>query len=236
METGQPPNLTTITKKVSASLNLWITVLTSTDTGWQLGSWAVHICLKNSAGESGYVLPGKRVIVPTPTPRPPPHHPHPLEREPVTHVWTFDSYTGCGPDRKKVKECSNGHARYTRQTNAAEPLIWDEWKNVGSSEIVYGSSSNVGSPRLISGVCKHGKERSWTRSQRQESENQCGGTKYQTITTEGTEFNYDTVTETWGNWTDTGNTRENELDYSIEKEQERFSSPCNRRETSWVAA
>ena len=104
---------------------------------------------------------------------------------------------------------------------------------MGSSEIVYGSWNNVGSPRLISGVCKHGKERSWTRSQRQESENQCWGTKYQTITAEGTEFNYDTVTETWGNWTDTGNTRENELDYSIEKEQERFSSPCNRSETSW---
>lgn len=63
-----------------------------------------------------------------------------------------------------------------------------------------------------------------------------GGTKYQTITAEGTEFNNDTVTETWGNWADTGNTRENELDYSIEKEQERFSSPCNRRETNWVAA
>ncbi len=38
METGQPPNLTTIIERVSASLNLWITVLTSTDTGWQLGS------------------------------------------------------------------------------------------------------------------------------------------------------------------------------------------------------
>ena len=77
LETGQPPNLTTITKRVAASLNEWITVLPSADTGWEQGNWAVHVRFENSVGESSYVLPGIQVTVPAPTPTPPP--PPPVE-------------------------------------------------------------------------------------------------------------------------------------------------------------
>ena len=230
MSTGQPPNQTTVTKAIGTTLNSWVDVLTSGDTGWATGvTWVASIRFENSVGNSAYSLPGKSVAVPTPPPPPPPP-------PSVTHVWSFDRYTGCGPTRKKVEECSNGHSRHTRQTNASEPIIWGDWENVGSPVITYGSWSNVGSPQLISGVCKQRKERGWTRSQRQESTNQCGGTRFKSVTRKGTEFNYDTVSETWGSWSDTGSTRENEFDYSIEKEQEKFSSPCNRRQTRWVAA
>ena len=34
----------------------------------------------------------------------------------VTHRWRFDEYTGCGPTRKKIEVCSNGHARHTRRS------------------------------------------------------------------------------------------------------------------------
>ena len=402
METGQPPNLTTITKRVTASLNEWITVLSSTDTGYQQGRWVVHIRFENSVGESRYVLPGKLVIVPTTPPPPPPpplavvlpkptndqwnvrrstdgiyanvvslptvspaisevqvrlqidtstvtatlgitldnsydkvladdssnwqtgewsvsvrfrnsngYGPYsdvkmvlvadrvptgrtrnrtetdwvdtgrtqtdPVEdfdekeqrrlvtyeqeeelrpnpdnepnrwvlirefkyrwvriQDPPTHRWTFVEHQGCGPSREKIEACSNGHPRHTRRRSAPEDYIWGPWTNVGSPVIVYGSYSNVGSPQLISGTCKQRKIRNWTRSQRQQSRNQCGGAKFQSVTTTGTEFNFDTVSETWGSWTDTGQTREHPVELIVEKEQERFSSPCNRRQTQWV--
>lgn len=232
---------------------------------------------------------------------------------PPKHVWTWvdpAEYTGCGPTRRRRKECSNGHARHTKLVSASEPLIWsewsdtgdtrdsdigswsddgntrgcgpgkkkrqsrtisrqkkqqstnqcdgsktqwipttsrtetqwvdapedliwDDWKNVGQPVIVYGSWTNVGSPSLIAGTCKQRQKRTWTRSQRQQSTNQCGGTRFKSVTTEGATYRYDTVTETWGRWTDTGRTREDPITFIVEYEQERFSSPCNRRQTRW---
>ena len=186
---------------------------------------------KNDDGEGPWSTVKSLLTSSPPPPPPPPPPPSP------THIWTWVSpaeYTGCGPSRKRRQECSNGHARHTKLVSASEPYEWGSWSNVGAAVIDYGSWSNVGSPRLISGVCKQRKERTWTRSQRQKSTNQCGGARFQTITTKGTQFDYDTVTETWGNWTDTGNTREHPVEPIVEKEQERFSSPCNRRQTQWV--
>ena len=255
----------------------------------------------NSGGESS---PSVAASLLTKAPPPPP----------PTHVWTWvdpAEYTGCGPTRKRRKECSNGHARHTKLVSASEKLIWsewsdtgdtrnsgigswrddgntrdcgpdkekrqrrtisrekeqestnqcggrktqwvsttsrtetqwvaapesliwDDWKNVGQPVIVYGSWTNVGSPSLIAGTCKQRQKRTWTRSQRQESTNQCGGTRFNSVTTEGTTYRYDTVTETWGSWTDTGRTREDPITFIVEYEQERFSSPCNRRQTRWL--
>ena len=42
----------------------------------------------------------------------------------VTHRWRFDRYTGCGPNRKRRQECTNGHARHTRLRSAPEDYIW----------------------------------------------------------------------------------------------------------------
>ena len=73
LEAGQPPNLTTVSKAIGTSLNSWVTVLSSSDTQWQTGSWAVHIRFENSVGNSAYST-GKSATVPTPVspPRPRP--------------------------------------------------------------------------------------------------------------------------------------------------------------------
>ena len=75
LEAGQPPNLTTVTEAIGTSLNSWITVLSSSDTQWQTGSWAAHIRFENSTGNSAY-SDGKSATVPTavspPRPRPTP--------------------------------------------------------------------------------------------------------------------------------------------------------------------
>ena len=230
MERGAPPNQTTVTKAIGTTLDTWVTVLSSGDTGWATGvTWVAHIRFENSVGNSRYSLPGKSVTVPNVTPPPPP----------VTHSYrdiTPAVYSGCGPNRRRKQECIRLGHEDTRWRSASEPLRWGDWRNVDSPVIVYGSWRNVGSPQLISGTCKQRKERSWTRSQRQQSRSHCGGTKFQSVTTEGTEFNYDTVSETWGSWTDTGRTREHPVELIVEKEQERFSSPCSRRQTQWVIA
>ena len=41
---------------------------------------------------------------------------------------------------------------------------------------------------------------------------------------------------TWGSWSYTGGTDYDDIEDVIYYEQERFSSPCNRRETRWVYA
>ena len=73
LEAGQPPNLTTVTEAIGTTLNSWVTVLSSSDTQWQTGSWAVHIRFENSVGNSAY-SDGKSATVPTPVspPRPRP--------------------------------------------------------------------------------------------------------------------------------------------------------------------
>ena len=72
METGQPPNLVTVTKAIGVSLDTWVDVLTSADTEWLAGTWTAQIRFENSAGNSRYSLPGKPVIVPAVPPPPPP--------------------------------------------------------------------------------------------------------------------------------------------------------------------
>ena len=73
LEAGQPPNLTTVTEAIGTSLNSWVTVLSSSDTQWQTGNWAVHIRFENLVGNSAYST-GKSATVPTP---PPPPRPRP---------------------------------------------------------------------------------------------------------------------------------------------------------------
>ena len=156
---------------------------------------------------------------------------------PGTHSYrdiTPAVYSGCGPDRRRKQECIRLGHEDTNWRSASEPLRWGDWRNVGSPVIVYGSWRNVGSPQLISGTCKQRKERSWTRSQRQQSRSHCGDTKFQSVTTTGTEFNYDSVSETWGSWSYTGGTDYDDIEDVIYYEQERFSSPCGRRQTKWV--
>ena len=74
MESGQPPNLITVTRAIGMTLDNWVDVLSNGDTGWATGvTWVAHIRFENSVDHSSYSLPGKPVTVPmSPTPPPPP--------------------------------------------------------------------------------------------------------------------------------------------------------------------
>ena len=57
METGQPPNLTTVVKTFDVAdiaIGEYITVLSSADTGWQEGTWIAQIRFRNSVGYGPY--------------------------------------------------------------------------------------------------------------------------------------------------------------------------------------
>ncbi len=79
---------------------------------------------KNAAGV-GSPSPVASLVTKTPPPKPTPKPP------PVTHVWSHSSYTGCGPGRKEIQACSNGHSRHTRTVSASDPLIWYDWEYTG---------------------------------------------------------------------------------------------------------
>ena len=65
--------------------------------------------------------------------------------------------------------------------------------------------------------------------------NHCGGYRpADPVVIVKTEYRRVTVSETWSIWTDTCRTREHPIELIVEKEQERFSSPCNRTQTRWV--
>ena len=235
LETGQPANLTIVTKGVGTTLNSWETVLSSSDTQWQTGSWVAQTRFKNSVGNSRYSLPGKAVTVPTvpTTPvTPPPVTP------PTTHVWTFVEYQGCGPTRKKVEACSNGHTRHTRLRSASEPYRWGWWYNTGHTRNrVVGSWTNTSIYR----GCGPNRERKQTRTttweKEQERQSHCGNVESRWVSDSSTDTRWVAAAEPlrWTEWADTGATRENEFDYSVEKQQRRTSN-CGNTQTRWVAA
>ena len=155
----------------------------------------------------------------------------------VTHRWRFDEYTGCGPNRKKVEACSNGHPRHTRRRSASELYRWDPPENDGGPTTVTTAWRDQGSPSLFGGTCKKLQRRTVTTTQKKRERNHCGGyRRADPVVIVKTEYRRVTVSETWGSWTDTGQTREHPVELIVEKEQERFSSPCNRRQTQWVVA
>ena len=67
METGQPPNLTTVVKTLSVTditIGAYTAVLSSADANWQTGTWIAQIRYKNPRTFSGYSTT-KSVTVPT---------------------------------------------------------------------------------------------------------------------------------------------------------------------------
>ena len=54
METGQPPNLNTVTKNIGTSLDTWVDVLTRGQTGWTTGTWIAQIRFRNSVDYGPY--------------------------------------------------------------------------------------------------------------------------------------------------------------------------------------
>ena len=163
----------------------------------------------------------------TPPPPPPPV---------VTHSWTHVRYEGCGPTRDKVEACSNGHARHTRTVDAPEPYRW-RTVNDGSPTTTYTAWSNLGEPYLSGSSCKQVQIRQSTTVQRRKQVNHCNdGVERPADPVRTTTYQRQviTVSETWGDWSYTGGTDYDDIEDVVYYQQERFSSPCNRRETRWV--
>ena len=131
-------------------------------------------------------------------------------------------------------------ATETRWVSCPEPEPCGPWGDTGEERAASrGKYSNTGSTR----GCGPDKECRQSRTVRYEKEQErvCdSGNRTETrwvFSRTATEYRWVDCPEAlrWGNWTDTGNTRENEFDYSIEKEQRR-TSHCNTTQTRWVAA
>ena len=220
LESGSGSDSVTVIKAIGTTLNSWVTVLDNTDDRWSEGEWTAKIRFENDEKNSNYSAT-KPVTVPRP---------------PVRWVDTNPlQIRGCGPTREKQQVNANNTSE-TRWVAAPEDLVWGELENDGEATEVTTAWEDQGSPSLFGGVCKQLQRRTATTTQNKRERNQCGGYRpAEPVVIERTDYQRVTIAETWGNWRDTGNTREHPVELIIEKEQERFSSPCNRRETRWVA-
>ena len=220
LEGGSTSDRAKVIKPIGTTLNTWVTVLSSSDDRWREGAWVAKIRFENSEKNSNYSAT-KLVTVPRP---------------PVRWVDTNPlQIRGCGPTREKQQVNANNTSE-TRWVAAPEDLVWGELENDGEATEVTTAWEDQGSPSLFGGVCKQLQRRTATTTQNKRERNQCGGYRpAEPVVIERTDYQRVTIAETWGNWRDTGNTREHPVELIIEKEQERFSSPCNRRETRWVA-
>ena len=220
LEGGSTSDRAKVIKPIGTTLNTWVTVLSSSDDRWREGAWVAKIRFENSEKNSNYSAT-KPVTVPRP---------------PVRWVDTNPlQIRGCGPTREKQQVNANNTSE-TRWVAAPEDLVWGELENDGEATEVTTAWEDQGSPSLFGGVCKQLQRRTATTTQNKRERNQCGGYRpAEPVVIERTDYQRVTIAETWGNWRDTGNTREHPVELIIEKEQERFSSPCNRRETRWVA-
>ena len=220
LEGGSTSDRAKVIKPIGTTLNTWVTVLSSSDDRWREGAWVAKIRFENSEKNSNYSAT-KPVTVPRP---------------PVRWVDTNPlQIRGCGPTREKQQVNANNTSE-TRWVAAPEDLVWSELENDGEATEVTTAWEDQGSPSLFGGVCKQLQRRTATTTQNKRERNQCGGYRpAEPVVIERTDYQRVTIAETWGNWRDTGNTREHPVELIIEKEQERFSSPCNRRETRWVA-
>lgn len=176
-----------------------------------------------------------------------------------TGSWTDDGRTrGCGPNREKRQRRTISREKKQRSTNQcggsktkwvpttsrteyqwvsdSEPYVW-RTVNDGSPTTTYTAWSNLGEPYLSGSSCKQVQIRQSTTVQRRKQVNHCNDGVERSADPVRTTRNYRqviTVTETWGNWSYTGATHYDDIEDVMYCEQERFSSPCNRRQTQWV--
>ena len=181
-----------------------------------------------------------------------------VTRNSDTGSWRDDDNTrGCGPNREKrqrrtisrekeqesTNQCGGRKTQWvsttsrteTRWVDAPEPYMW-RTVNDGTPTTSYTAWSNLGEPYPSGSSCKQVQIRQSTTEQRRKQVNHCNDGVERPADPVRTTRNYRrvvTVTETWGDWTDTGRTREDPITFIVEYEQERFSSPCNRRQTRW---
>ena len=261
METGQPPNLNTVTKNIGTSLDTWVDVLTRGQTGWTTGTWIAQIRFRNSVDYGPYsdVKSDTVPTVPTtPDPDPCTWRSTTETRKGTPTTWTHVRYSGCGPDRRKLEtrdqpwekkeECVlNGVVQDTRWVyhtteteyrwlDSPEPYRW-RTVNDGSPTTTYTAWTNLGEPYPSGSSCKQVQIRQSTTVQRRKQVNHCNdGVEKPADPVKTTTYQRQviTVTETWGNWSYTGGTDYDDIEDIVYYEQERYSYPCNRRDTRWV--
>ena len=218
LEGGNATDSATVIKAIGTTLNRWVTVLDDGDERWSEGAWTAKIRFENDEKNSRY---SATKPVPTPTP------PNWVDTAPL-------ETRGCGPDREKQQTNANNTGE-TRWVAAPEDYVWGDPENDGEATEVATAWTDQGGPALFGGECKQLQTRTVTTTQNRRQMNQCGGYRpADPAVIVRTEYQRITVSESWGDWSDTGNFRENQTLLIMEKEQERFSSPCNRRETRWV--
>ena len=148
--------------------------------------------------------------------------------------------------REKLQERTSqsgnrSESRWVSTTSATQNRwvdcpVCDEWSVSGKTRNrVTGSWSDTGSTRGCGP--NRDKRQSRTETWQYEETRACpGGTQSRWKNDSSTQYQWVSAPEAlrWGAWTDTGNTRENEFDYSVEKEQRR-TSHCGDTQTRWVA-
>ena len=148
-------------------------------------------------------------------------------------------------ERTRTSQCNDSQSRWvadsiteTRWVDDPEPVeTWPPtWTDTGNTR-----NRNVGGWTNLTTTRDCGADRERKQSQlitwqkEQSRTSNLGNTRTKWIAASDINFRWssDPGPETWGGWKDTGNTRENEFDYSVEKEQRRTSS-CGNTETRWV--
>ena len=137
----------------------------------------------------------------------------PVTPPPITHVWTFVSNEGCGPTRKRVEECTNGHTRHTRKEDASEPLVWTAFADVSPAVTrnrVEGQWRDTGNQRENQILLIFEKEQNLTITwqKKQMSTNQCDDVEYDWADASSTQTRWRIIPEECGSWRDVaGSTR-----------------------------
>ena len=193
METGQPPNLTTVVKTLDVAditIGEYTTVLSSADTGWQTGTWIAQIRFQNSLAFGPY-SDVKSDTVPTPETCTWQDVSPPEIRNRVEGAWTDTGRTQQDPvddswekeqeqtiTWEKKQECTSGgttHYRWVSESRTETRWVPDcTWVDVSPPEIrnrAEGSWSNTDETRWV--ATERIFERKQTRVVTWEKEQEC---------------------------------------------------------------
>ena len=159
---------------------------------------------------------------------------------PVTHSYrdiTPAIYSGCGPSRRRKQECVRLGHEDTDWRDAPEEYRWGRWYNTEHerNEVV-GPWRNTSNYRGCGSDRERQQAQTITWENEQERQSHCGHTEsmWVELSTTDTKWVDAPQADPWGSWSYTGATDYDDIEDVMYYEQERFSSPCNRRETRWV--
>ena len=171
---------------------------------------------------------------------------------PLAHGKDTDNYRNCGPDREREQTSTSkcGRTR-TQWVAAAEALVWGEWKNLNEYRISPDDELIRQRKQERTDQCGNKETRwvyyepvdqspvwsVWSDTGKTRGATPCVQEKEQQRTSDQgetqTRWVDDAQPETWGDWTFTGEYRENPDTFIPESEQKRTSN-CGNVEYRWV--